>query len=317
VCCIDESHLRKCSTLPLDAAVAELAASQHGVVSLAQLRAVGLGARAAQYRGVSGRLHRVHRGVYCVGHRVLSADGHRMAAVLASGSGAVLSHRSAAAAWGIRPSSRVRIEVTVATSRRGVGRIELHRTKHLTPDDVIHLRNIPITTIARTLVDLAAVLNPNALQRAVHQAEMLQLLDVTAIRAAIRRAPGRAGARLLGDLLSVPSPGPTRSELEAQFLALCRNAELRMPRINRHVDAGDLLEVDALWPDERLIAELDGGAAHRTTYAFENDRRRDTALAAHGYLVVRFTWQRIANEPQDVSGELRRILALRARDCAA
>jgi very-short-patch-repair endonuclease/predicted transcriptional regulator of viral defense system len=318
VCCIDETQLRQCSTLPLDAAVAELAARQHGVVSLAQFAALGLGARAAQYRGVSGRLHRVHRGVYAVGHRALTADGYRMAAVLACGPGAALSHRSAAAAWGFRPTARARIEVTVATSRRGVGRIELHRTKQFTADDVTHLRNIAITTVARTLVDLAAVLRPNALQRAVNQAEFLQLLDVTATRAAIQRAPGRAGVRLLGDLLSVPFPGPTRSEFEAEFLALCRNTDLPTPLMNRHVQAGGRLsEVDALWPDHRLIVELDGGAAHRTTHAFENDRRRDAALAARGYLVVRFTWQRLTNEPQDVSDELRHILALRARDCAA
>jgi very-short-patch-repair endonuclease len=230
-----------------------------------------------------------------------------------------LSHRSAAAAWGVRPTARARIEVTVPrqTGRAGPPKVELHRVRRLAPDDVTHLRDIPMTTVARTLVDLAAVLTPDALRRAVHQAEVAQLLDVTAARAAIERAPGRAGTRRLRAVLSVPAPGRTRSELESAFLQLCRRAELPIPRINRHVDAGDLLEVDALWPDERLIAELDGGAAHRTTYAFENDRRRDAALAAHGYLVVRFTWQRITNAPQDVIGELRRILALRARDCAA
>ncbi len=299
--------------------MAELAARQHGVVALAQLAARGLGARGTQHRAASGRLHRVHRGVYAVGHRVLTADGYRIAAVLACGPGAVLSNRSAGAAWGVRPTGRARIEVTVPrqTGRAGPPKVELHRVRRLAPDDVTHLRNIPITTVARTLVDLAAVLTPSALERAVHQAEVAQLLDVTATRAAIQRTPGRAGVRLLANLLSLPSPGPTRSELESAFLELCRRAELPIPRINRHVDAGALLEVDALWPDQRLIAELDGGAAHRTTYAFENDRRRDAALAAHGYLVVRFTWQRITNEPQDVGADLRRILALRARDCAA
>jgi very-short-patch-repair endonuclease len=190
--------------------------------------------------------------------------------------------------------------------------------RRTTPSDVTHLRNVPITTVARTLVDLAAVLTPNALQRAVIEAEVLRLLDVTATRAAIQRLPGRAGATLLAGLLSMPSPEPTRSELESRFRALCQAANLPTPRMNSHIALrSGLTEVDALWPEHRLIAELDGGAAHRTTHAFENDRRRDAALAARGYLVVRFTWQRITNEPRDVSEELRYVLALRARDCAA
>jgi very-short-patch-repair endonuclease len=313
-----ESELRQFDSL--DAALAGLAARQHGVVSLVQLRSLGLSARAAQYRGASGRLHRVHRGVYAVGHRVLSPDGYRMAAVLASGAGAVLSHRSAAAAWGIRPTDRARIDVTVPSQagRMGPPKVELHRVRRLDPRDVTRLRNVAITTPARTLVDLASVLAPHALERSVNQAEVIQLLDVTAVRAAIERAPNRKGTRHLEASLSMPSPGPTKSELEDSFLALCRRADLPTPRLNVHVDAGGCLyEVDALWPDARLIAELDGGAAHRTAKAFEDDRARDAALAARGYLVVRFTWQRITHEPRVVAAQLRRILALRRPDCAA
>jgi very-short-patch-repair endonuclease len=294
--------------------VADLAARQHGVVSLAQLRAIGLGARAAQHRGVSGRLHRVHRGVYAVGYRLLSVDGMRMAAVLACGEGAVLSHRSAAAAWGLRPTARAAVEVTRAGRNRvGPPGIELHRARRLAPDDVTELRAIPITTVARTLVDLAAVLNPHALERAVHQAEVLQLLDVTATRAAMQRTPNRKGTKHFDSLLSVPSPGPTKSALEDRFLKLIRTASLPIPRLNAHVAArGRLIEVDALWPAERVIVELDGAAVHRTAKAFHEDRRRDTALAAEGYLVIRLTWQRIIQEPDAVLEELRRILALRA-----
>jgi very-short-patch-repair endonuclease len=204
------------------------------------------------------------------------------------------------------------------TGRTGPPKVELHRVRRLRAEDITRLRNIPITTIARTLVDLAAVLPPHALERAVNQAEVLQLLDVNATRAAVERAPGRKGTTLLRAILSVPSPGPTRSELEAAFLALCRTAGLPTPRMNRHIEVGgELIEVDALWPDERLIAELDSVGVHRTEKAFHNDRRRDAALAAHGYLVVRFTWQRITHEPGAVAEDLLRILALRAQDCAA
>ncbi len=262
----------------------------------------------------------MHRGVYAVGHRVLSPDGYRMAAVLASGPNAVLSHRSAAAAWGVRPTARSRVEVTTParSGRRGPPRVEIHRVTALAVDDVTCLRNLPITTIARTLLDLATVLSPHALERAVNQAEVLQVLDVTAVRAAIDRTPNRKGTKHLRAILSVPSPGPTRSKLEYRFLALCRRGDVQIPRLNTHVDTGGrLVEVDALWPQERLVAELDGGAVHHTPKAFEDDRAKDAALAARGYLVVRFTWHRITHEPRAVQAELRRILALRARDCAA
>jgi very-short-patch-repair endonuclease len=315
---ISEKCVRKCSPPSLDAAIAELAGRQHGVVSLEQLRSLSLDARAVQQRASRGKLHRVHRGVYSVGHRLLSQDGAWMAAVLACGRGAVLSHRSAAAAWGLRPTSRARIEVTIERSRRGPARVEAHRVRALAADDVTTLRAIPITTVARTLVDLAAVLPAHALERAVHEAEVLRLLDTTTVHQAMTRAPGRRGLARLGHLLSVPSPGPTRSAFEDRFRTLCRDGELPTPRMNTHVRAGnDLIEVDALWPDTRLIVELDGAAAHHTARAFHDDRRRDAALAAHGYQVIRLTWQRVTEEPEAVRDELRRIHALRARDCAA
>jgi very-short-patch-repair endonuclease len=312
---IDETSVRECAA-PLDAAVAAIAARQHGVVSLAQVRALGLGDRAVQQRAARGRLHPVHRGVYTVGHPVLSADGQRMAAVVACGRAAVLSHRSAAAAWGLRATDRAHHEVTVARRHRPVPSVEVHTTRCLAPDDVTTLRAIPITSVARTLLDLAAVLGPDALERAVHQAEVIRLLDARALRAAMGRAKGRRGVARLAAILAEPDPGPTRSVLEERFLELCRRAALPRPRLNMHMPIdGTLLELDALWPRERLVVELDGAAAHRTARAFHADRRRDARLGAAGFVVMRLTWRRVTRDHEVVADELRRAFALRAASC--
>jgi very-short-patch-repair endonuclease len=194
---------------------------------------------------------------------------------------------------------------------------QLHRTRSLSAEDITTLRGIPITTVARTLADLAAVLNTDQLERAVNQAEVLQLLDVNAVHAAIGRAPGRRGAKRLQVMLSAPSAGPTESEMEERFLALCRRGGLPTPRLNRSLWIGGReIRPDALWPAHGLAVELDGGAVHRTAKAFEDDRRRDAALAAQGYVVVRFTWQRVTHDGGAVLDELRQILALRSSEAA-
>jgi very-short-patch-repair endonuclease len=303
-----------CGPEPCSVALAELAARQHGVVTAGQLRALGLGARGVSHRVARGRLHRVHRGVYAVGHPLLTPDGRRMAAVLACGEGAVLSHRSAAAAWGVRPTDRADHEVS--TMRRGPGSrpgIDVHRVRVLAPADTAVVRGVPITSVARTLVDLAGVLAPHALDRAVHQAEVLRLLDARAVHDAMDRVPKRRGIATLRAALARPSAGVTRSRLEERFLALRDRAGLPRPRLNAHLPLGDrLVEVDALWRRERVVVELDGAAVHRTARAFEEDRRRDAALAALDHLVVRLTWRRLGAEPNAVLRELRTILALRA-----
>ncbi|MEA2271603.1 MAG: hypothetical protein QOI98_311 [Solirubrobacteraceae bacterium] len=141
---------------------------------------------------------------------------------------------------------------------------------------------------------------------------MLQLLDVGEIEATIARNNGHRGVGRLRAAMTEPSPGATREDLENHFLELCRNADLRIPALNARVATRDgTFEVDALWPDAKLIVELDGGAVHRTRRAFEEDRRRDAALAAEGYLVVRLTWRRITQEGPAVVDQLRRILAAR------
>jgi very-short-patch-repair endonuclease len=226
----------------------------------------------------------------------------------------VLSHRSAAAAWGLRPTDRAAHEVT--TTRRGRGRrpgIEVCHVSDLSPADVMALRGIPITTVARTLLDLAGVVAPHVLERGVHEAEVLRLLDARAVTDAMKRAPFSRGIGVLRAILAEPTVGPTRSSLEERFVALCRRARLLQPYLNAHVRVGDrLIQVDALWPRERVVVELDGAAVHRTALAFEADRRRDAALAARGYVVVRLTWRRVADAPDTVVAELRTILTLRA-----
>jgi very-short-patch-repair endonuclease len=270
-------------------------------------------ARTVQYRATRGLLHRVHRGVYAVGHPRLSTDGLRMAAVLACGPRAALSHRAAAAVWGMRPTARERLEVTTTDrGRRGPPGVELHRVRRLSRLDLTRHRGIPITSVARTLVDLAELLDADELAKAVHEAEVLRLLDVTSVEAAMARANGRRGIAMLRAALADPAPALTRSELERQFILLCRRTRLPIPKVNVSLTVGDRrIEVDTLWASERVIVELDGERPHYTRRAFHADRRRDAGLAAEGYVVVRLTWERIAREPDQVVAELHRLLAVR------
>jgi Transcriptional regulator, AbiEi antitoxin len=182
-----------------DAELARLAAEQHGVVALRQLPELGLSSSAVRSRVASGRLHRVHRGVYAVGHRVLGVEGRWIAAVLACGRDAVLSHRSAAALWSLRPTTRTAIDVTVPR-RVGLSRpgIDVHRATGLEPGDLTRVRGVPCTTVARTLVDLAEVIDRRELARACEQAEVLRRFDARALEGALARTTGRHGARHCG-----------------------------------------------------------------------------------------------------------------------
>jgi hypothetical protein len=305
------------ASMSLDRAIAEVAASQQGVIRLDQLEDLGLGERGARHRVAAGRLHRLHPAVFAVGHPTLSVDARRLAAVLASGDGAALARRSASVAWAMLGGDGRRFDV-VAPGRSG-GRvgcprtIDLRRTRRLAPEDVTELRGIPITTVGRTLLDLAGCVAPRVLQRAVHEAEVARILDVDAVMATIERNPGRRGTRALRAALAVSAPDPANSAIAAAFLALCVDHGLPAPRLGVHVDGGDrLYEVDALFPTERLIVELDGRQVHATARNFQTDRRRDSVLAARDYQTLRYTWQRLHEEPEFVVGELRRVLAIRA-----
>jgi hypothetical protein len=303
--------------LTLDAEISAVAGQQEGVIGLEQLEELGLGQRGTRHRVASGRLHLLFPGVYSVGHPTVSPDGRRIGAVLACGEGAVLCRRSAAAAWGLLAGDGKRFDV-VAPGRSGgrVGdqvQIDLRRTRRLPPEDVTELRGIPITAVGRTLLDLAGCVGARVLQRAVHEAEVARLLDVDAVLATMDRNPGRRGTRALRRALGVSVPDPVNDAFAAAFLALCAGHGLPTPRLGVHVDGGDrLYEVDALFWRERLIVELDGRQVHGTARNFQTDRRRDSILAAQDFQTLRYTWERIREEPAVIAAELRRVLALRS-----
>lgn len=300
-------------TAPLrDRALGRLAARQHGVVALSQLRELGLSASAVRSRVAAGRLHPLHRGVYAVGHPLVTMEGRWLAAVLACGPGAVLSHRSAAALWGLRPTARATIDVT-APRRAGRKRdgIAVHSDATLAPADCGSARTIPCTTPARTLLDLAATVDRQALERACDRAEVLRLMDIRAVHELLVRAPGRCGAPLLRSVLGEQDRHPelTRSELEERFLALCRHAGLPRPEVNVRVEvASEGVEVDFVWRTRGLIVETDGHATHGTRRAFERDRERDRHLMLAGWRVVRFTWCDVSRSPAEVASTLRALL---------
>ena len=282
---------------PPDLAISALAGRQHGVVTRAQLAALGAGRCAIERRVASGRLHRVHKGVYAVGHTALPRNGTLIAAVLACGEGALLSHRSAAELWRIGPRAAY-IDVTVPGRRRPPG-IVVHECA-LRDGDRTALHGIPVTTPARTIIDLADVLTRRGLERRIDEAEYLRL-DLTGLEP----LPGRRGAGTLARLLAEHSAGSTRtrSDLEEIFLHLCETHHLTQPRTNERVGGH---EVDFVWPGPRLIVEVDGAAAHRTRKGFEEDRARDAELTAAGYRVMRFTHRRLRREPEAVADQLRR-----------
>lgn len=288
-----------------DMCVARLAARQHAVVSRRQLLAMGLSKDEIWHRVKVGRLHRIHAGVYSVGHPLLFPQSRCMAAVLASGKGAVASHRSSAALLGLRPSPFGDVEVTVpragGRSRRG---ITVHATRSLDPSEVEVCEGIPCTSPARTLVDLAGVLNRRMLRRALERSIELRLFDGAPMDAALERARGRRGTRVLRELLAeLPDePAPVRTELERRFLELVRELGLPTPVVNAHVGVH---QVDFHWPRHRLIIETDGRATHDTPHQFEEDRRRDLELTLAGWHVVRVGWRQVVHGPGRVAALLR------------
>ena len=288
---------------PLGVRLARLADAQHGAVSLSQLTTLGLSARAVQKRVAAGRLHRVHRGVYAVGRAGLDARGRRMAAVLACGPGAVISHRTAADELGISPRASALIEVSIP-SRSGRARpgVVVHRAPGLGPADVTTLNRIPSTTAARTQLDLAAVVNASELARTLEATERKRLFDLTEVTAALDRAPGHPGAgRLLAALAAYAEPPPTRREFERLAFEVLVLAGLGRPAVNVVIEAGgQVQEVDFCWPDRRLIVEADSFEFHRTRAAFERDRRRDQRLTAAGWTVLRITWRQLRDAPEEV-----------------
>ncbi len=290
---------RQHRTVPVDGRVAALARRQHGVVGRAQLVELGLSVAEIEGRVRREAIHTVHRGVYAVGHLSLTRNGRFMAAVLACGEGAALSHFSAAVLWEMLRDRNWPIHVTAPAERRRPG-IRTHRAP--LEGERVRREGITVTTPGRTLVDLADVAPRRLLERAIDEAEYLRL-DRTGL--APRR--GRRGQGLLASVLAVHTPGATRtrSELEERFLQLCDEHGIERPEVNVDVEG---YECDFVWREQALVVETDGGAAHGTARARERDRVKDVELLVAGWRVVRVTWVRLFNEPERVAAELRQLL---------
>jgi hypothetical protein len=275
--------------------MARLAARQHGVVAATQLRRIGFTSRAIEVRLASGRLHRVHRGVYAVGHRTLTVSGLRLAAVLRGGTGTVLSHRAGGDEWGLRRWSGGPA-ITTPTPRHPIAGIETHFSR-LPADERTVLDGIPITTWPRTLLDLATVLDHDALIRALDEADARELTDPLPLVALLERHRGERGAgalrRALGD--ASRGRGVTSEELEERFAAFIRRSELPLPLLNAPLRLRDRSYVaDALWPEARLIVELQSVRFHGTAAAMSADADRTRRLTLAGYRVVYVTWAQLA-----------------------
>ena len=270
--------------------VAEIAARQHGVIARWQLVELDWSHDAIDHRVRRGALHVVHHAVYAVGHARLSRKGRWMAAVLSCGPAGVLSHRSAAALWGICRPPHSQPEVIIDRDRPRRPGVTVRRATLARADRSV-IDGIPVTSLPRTFLDLAAVA-PWVVEPALEEAERLELFDLRAVEELIRRSNGRRGvARLRAALSHYREPAFMRSEMERRFLGLVRKAGLPRPSTN-WVVLGH--EVDVLWPEEQLVVELDGYEFHRTRRAHELDRRRDDDLGLAGFRVIRLTWSRLA-----------------------
>jgi hypothetical protein len=240
--------------------------------------------------------------VYAVGHRVLTVQGRWMAAVLAAGDGAVLSHGTAAALWDLRRTGGGAIHVTVPgdPGRKRRPGLKIHRSITLTATDTTVRDGIPVTTPARTVIDLARTTNGRALEHLIDLADQRGLVDFADLH--------KANSAALQAVLHTYSPAPTRSELEERFLGLCDDHGIRRPETNARI-AG--IEVDFVWRLERLIVEVDGYRYHRSPTTFETDRERDVTLQARGWRVLRFTWRQITRRRGWVAAHVEAAMTVR------
>lgn len=280
---------------------------------MAQLVDRGLSGDAVNKRVVAGRLHRIHSGVFAVGNPLLSKEGRAMAAVLACGPDAVLSHRSAASLWGIYENRRPSIDVAAPNRRGRAPRgIDSHRDGHLPPIDRRVHRGVPCTSVPRTLLDLAAVVSARELRQAVGEAEVLRLLNHASARALIHRNRGRRGVDRLRRVLDEihPQIKRTRSEMERRFLEMCSRFELPEPEVNVILEVGDhRLRPDFLWRPARLIVEADSRRFHGTDTAFLRDRKREQRLQVAGWRVSHCAWEQVEHEPRALSQTIRSLLS--------
>ncbi len=292
-------------------AIAEVARSQHGVISLSQLIDCGFTAAGVTTLAQAKKLHRVHRGVYALGPAPLSPLGNRMAAVLACGPGSLLAGRSAGTHLGLIANSSSLIDVMTPRQVRRRG-IRAHALPTLAAADRVTRLAVPCTSVARTLLDLAAVRSSDV-RDALEQAETLGEFDLNAIDDVLERNAGHRGVRRLRNAVrAMGAGGPRfRSEFERRLMPIFREARLPVPLVNHTIELPDgPIEVDFWWPSLRLVAEVDGYRFHGNRRGFRNDRRRDRGLAAVGILSVRFVWEDLDDRRRLVA-ELSSVLASR------
>ncbi|HEU5061946.1 MAG TPA: DUF559 domain-containing protein [Solirubrobacterales bacterium] len=291
--------------------IAELARRQRGVVARQQLLDLGLGEDSIERRLALGRLHRLLPGVYAVGHRLIPRHGWLMAAVLASGPEAVLSHHSAASLWGLRGYSERAVDVTVPRKSTSSKLVKRHHSL-VPPDERTTEEGIPVTTVPRAILDLAATEDAETIQSLLRESEFLELSDRLSLPHLLERYPGRRGTRKVRsalERLAEEPQGRRRSALEERFGPFLRRYRLPLPRYNDWIALGDKrVCVDCHWPEVRQIVELDGWQGHRTKTAFREDRARDRRLRVAGYSVIHITWNQLDDEPEAIAADLRALL---------
>jgi very-short-patch-repair endonuclease len=276
----------------VERAIARLATRQCGVVGRAQLLALGVGADQIDRRKKLGRLIPIHRGVYAVGHAAVSDRGRVVAALLAAGPAAVASHRTAAYLWGLIPTLPAVVDVTThRRARRSRPNLTIHETNR--PTASTRRRGIPLTAPLRTLADLAATRPAGEVERATTEALVLRLVTPQQLEA---------------------PPAPARTEIERRMLGLVRRAGLAGPKVNHPVGP---YRIDFAWLEQKVLVETDGYAVHGHRTAFETDRARDADLHSQGYVVLRFTWRQIADEPLKVAVRLAQSLTRAGQPAAA
>jgi very-short-patch-repair endonuclease len=303
--------------------LSDLATRQHGVVSTKQLLALGYSLDSMSDASLDARLQRLHQGVYAVGHRRLTWYSHCWAGILGAEANevdevvwpAVASHASAAYLWGIYRYAPERIDVTAPIRRRAKRQFRVHFSSILAPEDRGEREGIPVTSLPRTLMDLAIRARPEQLDRLLERAEELDLLDVAAIEALLDRAGGHRGRGRLRQALALYQPDLafTRSRFERQFRRRVRAAGLTDPSMNFNAHG---YELDAYWPDLRFAVELDLFETHGSRAAFERDRLRHEELKLLGIEMIRVTKPRLDSEPNQVIGNLKTLLERRRRELA-
>ncbi len=279
-----------------------MAGASHGVVTRAQLLAAGVTREAIRTRLLQGSLLREHPGVYRVGHRAPSVEARYLAAVRACGEGALLRGRAAAYLFAVlRGVTRAPQPEIMTLTRRRVTGVRVHRTRQLDPRDRTMCRRIPVTTLPRPLVDLAGVLEADALARICHEAQVRHRMKPEGVEAVLARRPNSPGAATLRAILCGERP-VSLSRLETLFLQRLRGAGLPLPQTNRPAGAH---RVDCRWPQHRLTVELDSYRYHHTRYAWGEDHRRDREAYARGDDIRRYTWEDVDAHPGPMLTELR------------